>query len=123
MSSIAAHGVPPVLTRASAAGPSPSRASPKITRGVTNTLPLSDASTTSSACPATSVPPPAPNRAETTSPGTRFDAAMRSIGSVWKNAALSSRYRAAATPIPPRNTLGSVRPGSTTSSAIFPASR
>ena len=38
-SSIAAHGVPPALTRANTPGASPSRANPKITRGVTNTLP------------------------------------------------------------------------------------
>src|SRR2546422_817261 len=122
-SSVAAHGVPPRFTRARAAGARPSRAMPKMTRGVTNRLPLSDASTTSSASAATSAPPPAPNTAAATSPGTRFEAAMRSIGSTWKNAALRSRYSVVTIAIPPSSTRGRVRSGSTTSSAIFATSR
>ena len=90
-SSIAAHGVPPALTRANTPGASPSRANPKITRGVTNTLPLSPASTTSSASAAITMPLLAPKIAWATSPATRFDAAIRSMGKTCRNAALSSR--------------------------------
>src|SRR3989475_626887 len=117
------HGGPPRFRRARAAGARPSRAMPKMTRGVTNRLPLSDASTTSSASAATSAPPPAPDTAAATSPGTRFEAAMRSIGSTWKNAALRSRYSTVTIAIPPNSTRGRVRSGSTTSSAIFATSR
>src|SRR2546421_12507748 len=81
MTSIATHGVPPAFTRPSAAGARPSRASPNSTRGVTNTLPFKDASTTSSASPATTTPPRAPTSAAITSAATRFDAAIRSSGS------------------------------------------
>ena len=91
MASIATHGVPPALTRARAPGARPSRARPNSTRGVTNTLPFRDASTTSSANPATSAPPRAPTSVSMTSAATRFDAAIRSSGSTWRNAALSAR--------------------------------
>ncbi len=86
-------------------------------------LPFKDASTTSTASAATSVPPRAPVSSAATSPGAKFEAAMRSIGSTWKKLALSRRYSAAAVPIPPSRMRGSVRPGSTTSSAILATSR
>src|SRR2546428_710170 len=66
-------------------------ARPSSTRGVTNTLPFNDASTTSRASPATSAPPRAPTSVSMTSAATRFDVAIRSSGSTWKNAALSAR--------------------------------
>ena len=121
-SSMATHGVPPGLTRASAPGAKPSRARPNSTRGVTKMLPLSDASTTSSASAATTAPAFAPTIALATSAATRFDAAICASGSTCRKAALSSKYRAVTIAMPPRNTRGSVRPGFTTSSAIFAAS-
>src|SRR5438093_1071265 len=75
MTSIASHGVPPALTRASAAGANPSRASPHKPRGGTNTLPVKDAHTPSNARPATGAPPPPPPGAPTPAAPPRLAAA------------------------------------------------
>ena len=88
---IAAHGLPPSFTRANAPGPRPSRARPNTTRGVTNRFPFREASTTSKASAAMNVPARLPKMAPATSPATRFELAMRSNGSTWRKAALSSK--------------------------------
>src|SRR5258708_39927926 len=90
-SNIATHGVPPAFTRASTLGPSPSRARPNNTRGVTNTLPLSEARTTSSANAAITAPPLAPKIVVATSAATSFELATWSIDSTLKNAAFNRR--------------------------------
>ncbi len=74
--SIASDGVPPAFTSASTRGPSPSRASPKITRGVTKMLPLSDARTTSRASTMITRSPCGPKIFAATSPATRTEPAI-----------------------------------------------
>ncbi len=87
----AVHGVPPEFTRESTRGPRPSRESPKITRGVTKRLPLSEARTTRRASPDITAPARGPKIAAAASPATSVEAAIRSNGRTWTNAAFSSR--------------------------------